>query len=236
MVCRFEPISSNSASAFSGRGDREQPGSWRATRRGSRGSRGASFLFVTAVQRGRASFTFGASVFAVTMVLLYLASTLNHALPLSKAKRVPALLSCATMWRFFFSSLALTRRSRSACCAVAGGGRVRFQSECILNRRARHEGSITPIGQITEEAVEAIVASLQSAQGRYANHLFHKPQQRIRSANTVRKIVRPMRPFGSWLDQEGPRIGIIDELGLPLLAAAALAGNTRRSRKRQTER
>ena len=46
------------------------------------------FLIAPAVNRGGAAFIVGASVFAATMVLLYLASTLYHALPRGKAKRV----------------------------------------------------------------------------------------------------------------------------------------------------
>ena len=45
-------------------------------------------LVLQAVRRGDTGFIVGASVFAATMVLLYLASTLYHALPLGKAKRV----------------------------------------------------------------------------------------------------------------------------------------------------
>jgi hemolysin III len=46
------------------------------------------FLIMHAVRRGDRGFIFGASLFAATMVLLYLASTLYHALPIGKAKRV----------------------------------------------------------------------------------------------------------------------------------------------------
>jgi hemolysin III len=46
------------------------------------------FLVLQAVRRGDAGFIVGASVFAATMVLLYLASTLYHALPIGQAKRV----------------------------------------------------------------------------------------------------------------------------------------------------
>jgi hemolysin III len=46
------------------------------------------FLVLQAVRRGDTGFIVGASVFAATMVLLYLASTLYHALPISQAKRV----------------------------------------------------------------------------------------------------------------------------------------------------
>lgn len=45
-------------------------------------------LVLGAVQRGGAAGIVGASVFAATIVLLYLASTLYHALPRKRAKRV----------------------------------------------------------------------------------------------------------------------------------------------------
>jgi hemolysin III len=51
-----------------------------------------AFLVVTAVQRGNAGFILGASVYAATMVILYLASALYHALPNGRAKAV--LLVC----------------------------------------------------------------------------------------------------------------------------------------------
>lgn len=46
------------------------------------------FLILHAVRHGDAGFIVGASIFAATMVLLYLASTLYHALPIGRAKRV----------------------------------------------------------------------------------------------------------------------------------------------------
>ena len=46
------------------------------------------FLIQHAVRQGDAGFIVGASIFAATMVLLYLASTLYHALPVGRAKRV----------------------------------------------------------------------------------------------------------------------------------------------------
>jgi hemolysin III len=46
------------------------------------------FLILHAVRLGDAWFVVGASIFAATMVLLYLASTLYHALPIGRAKRV----------------------------------------------------------------------------------------------------------------------------------------------------
>ena len=46
------------------------------------------FLIQQALRHGDAGFIVGASIFAATMVLLYLASTLYHALPVGRAKRV----------------------------------------------------------------------------------------------------------------------------------------------------
>ena len=48
----------------------------------------APFLVLASARRGGSLAIVGASVFAGTMVILYLASTLYHALPRSKAKRV----------------------------------------------------------------------------------------------------------------------------------------------------
>ena len=48
----------------------------------------APVLVLDAIQRGGAATVLGAAVFAATMVLLYLASTLYHALPQNRAKRV----------------------------------------------------------------------------------------------------------------------------------------------------
>ncbi|MDP7385109.1 MAG: hemolysin III family protein, partial [Nitrospinota bacterium] len=49
---------------------------------------GAPVVVFAAFQRGGASGILGASVFAAAMVLLYLASTLSHALPSNRAKRL----------------------------------------------------------------------------------------------------------------------------------------------------
>jgi len=49
---------------------------------------GTPFLVMEAARHGDAGFIVGSSIFAATMVLLYLASTLYHALPPGKAKRV----------------------------------------------------------------------------------------------------------------------------------------------------
>ncbi len=48
----------------------------------------APFLVGAAVRRGSTTGIVGASVFAATIVILYLASTLYHALPTNRAKRV----------------------------------------------------------------------------------------------------------------------------------------------------
>ncbi len=61
---------------------------------------GASFLVMTAVQRGRLSFIAGAGIFAATMVLMYLASTLYHAPLLSRAKRVLLVCDHAMIYLF----------------------------------------------------------------------------------------------------------------------------------------
>lgn len=46
------------------------------------------FLIMHAIRHGGAAFIVGASVFAATVVLLYLASTVYHALPIGNTKRV----------------------------------------------------------------------------------------------------------------------------------------------------
>jgi hemolysin III len=55
-------------------------------------------LVVAAYQRGDAAGVVGASVFASTVVLLYLASTLFHAFPVSRAKRVLQILDHAAIY------------------------------------------------------------------------------------------------------------------------------------------
>ena len=49
---------------------------------------GAPYLIMQAERHGDTRFVVGTSVFAATMILLYLSSTLYHALPVGKAKRV----------------------------------------------------------------------------------------------------------------------------------------------------
>ncbi len=49
---------------------------------------GTPFLIMHAARHGAAGFIVGASLFSATVILLYLSSTLYHALPVGKAKRV----------------------------------------------------------------------------------------------------------------------------------------------------
>ena len=49
---------------------------------------GTPYLIVQAARHGDAGFIVGASVFSATVILLYVASTLYHALPIGRAKRV----------------------------------------------------------------------------------------------------------------------------------------------------
>lgn len=49
---------------------------------------GAPVLIIQAVQRGQTVFTVGTIIFAATLIFLYLASTLYHALPVGRAKSV----------------------------------------------------------------------------------------------------------------------------------------------------
>jgi len=58
----------------------------------------APVLVLSAVRHGDAARIAGASVFAATMVLLYLASTLYHALPRNRAKRVFQVLDHAAIF------------------------------------------------------------------------------------------------------------------------------------------
>ncbi|OGA20695.1 MAG: hemolysin D [Betaproteobacteria bacterium RIFCSPLOWO2_02_FULL_67_26] len=55
-------------------------------------------LVITAVNRGDLAGIVGATVFATTMVLLYLASTLFHALPPNRAKRVFQILDHSAIY------------------------------------------------------------------------------------------------------------------------------------------
>ncbi|HEX5801589.1 MAG TPA: hemolysin III family protein [Azospira sp.] len=59
---------------------------------------GAPFLVIQAQQRGQAGFLVGTIVFAVAMVFLYLSSTLYHAMPAGRAKRVFRLIDHAAIF------------------------------------------------------------------------------------------------------------------------------------------
>jgi hemolysin III len=61
-------------------------------------------LMVSVVRHGGAAHVVGASVFAATMVLLYLTSTVYHALPASRAKRVFLKLDHGTIYLFIAGS------------------------------------------------------------------------------------------------------------------------------------
>lgn len=67
---------------------------------------GAPVLIVGAVRSGDAGKVVGASLFAVTMVLLYLTSTVYHALAAGRAKRVWQVLDHAAIFLFIAGSYA----------------------------------------------------------------------------------------------------------------------------------
>lgn len=52
------------------------------------GALAAPVVIIAALRRGDPAFVVGASIFAATIILMYLASTLYHALPENRAKRV----------------------------------------------------------------------------------------------------------------------------------------------------
>jgi hemolysin III len=56
------------------------------------------FLLVHAAREGSAGYIVGVSVFSTTIVLLYLASTLYHALPIGKSKRVFRILEHSAIY------------------------------------------------------------------------------------------------------------------------------------------
>ena len=59
---------------------------------------GIPFLLVHAARIGTAGYIVGTSVFSATIILLYLASTLYHALPAGKAKRVFRILEHSAIY------------------------------------------------------------------------------------------------------------------------------------------
>jgi hemolysin III len=60
----------------------------------------APVLVIDAIQRGEPAGIVGASVFAATMVLLYIASTLYHALPPTRAKAIFRILDHSAIYLF----------------------------------------------------------------------------------------------------------------------------------------
>jgi hemolysin III len=76
-------------------------------------------LVLSAVRIGHVRLVVGASVFGGTMVLLYLASTLYHALTHEGAKRVARIFDHSAI---FCLSRAPTLRSVSACYVGHGAG------------------------------------------------------------------------------------------------------------------
>jgi hemolysin III len=59
---------------------------------------GGPYLIVRATRRADAAFVVGTSIFSATVVILYLASTLYHALPAGKSKRVFRLLDHSSIY------------------------------------------------------------------------------------------------------------------------------------------
>ena len=59
---------------------------------------GGPYLIVRATRRADAAFIVGTSIFCATVVILYLASTLYHALPAGKSKRVFRLLDHSSIY------------------------------------------------------------------------------------------------------------------------------------------
>ena len=78
------------------------------------------FLIIHAVQRGETGFIVGASIFAATMVLLYLASTLYHALPRGRAKSAFRVIEHSAI---FLLIAGTSRRSRLVYLVARGAGR-----------------------------------------------------------------------------------------------------------------
>jgi hemolysin III len=107
-------------------------------------------LIAHAVRLGDAGFIVGASVFAATMVLLYLASTLYHALPRGKAKRAFRVIEHAAIflliagtytpftlgvlrgvWGWTLFGLVWGLAAVGVLLAVVGGG-VRYRALSVL--------------------------------------------------------------------------------------------------------
>jgi hemolysin III len=80
---------------------------------------GSPFLLIATARRGGPAVVVGASIFAMAVVLLYLISTLYHALPTSRAKRVFRVFDHGAIFR----RLRIYTPFTSACSAAAGVGR-----------------------------------------------------------------------------------------------------------------
>ena len=80
----------------------------------------APILIVAATRQGDAAFIAGAAIFAATMVLLYLASTIYHALPLNRAKRLFNVLDHSAIYLLIAGTYTPSRWARGP-----GAGRVR---------------------------------------------------------------------------------------------------------------
>lgn len=65
---------------------------------------GTPFLIMQAARHGSSEFIIGASLFSVTMVLLYFLSTLYHAFPTGKTKRVLRAIEQAAIFIFIAST------------------------------------------------------------------------------------------------------------------------------------
>lgn len=59
---------------------------------------GTPFLIIHASHHGSTAFIVGTSIFSLTTILLYLASTLYHALPISRAKRIFQIIEHAAIF------------------------------------------------------------------------------------------------------------------------------------------
>ena len=110
-------------------------------------------LIVTAVRHGGAVNVAGASVFATTMILLYLTSTVYHALPASRAKRLLLRLDHGTIYLFIagsYTPFALGvlggPLGLDAVRTGVGTGRVRCCAQGIHPIRAPHRVDRTLFG------------------------------------------------------------------------------------------
>src|SRR5436190_21269649 len=85
------------------------------------------FLVLAAARRGGAVAIIGASVFAGSMVVLYLASTLYHALPRNQGKRVFRVIDHSAIFVLIAGTytpftLGVLRGPGAGLCSVLSGG------------------------------------------------------------------------------------------------------------------